>query len=98
MHLHNQLDTVQYLRVVVPESLEIKNKILTEYHPVPYSAHAGIQWTLNKVRQCFYWKGQTGDVRRVVDSCKIFQTEKSDHSLSKRQLKSLLFLSRLEGG
>ena len=81
--MQNQLDGVNYWRVVVPESLDIKNKILTECHVVPYSAHPGIQRTLNKVEESFYWKGQTGDVRTFVDSCKICQTEKSDHPLSK---------------
>ena len=81
VHLQNQLYSVKYWTVVIPESLDIKNQILTECRAVPYSAHPGVQRILHKVRQSFYWKGQTGDVRIFVDSWKICRTEKSYHSL-----------------
>ena len=71
---------------MIPKSLDIKKKKLTECHAVLYSVHPGVQRTLNEIRQSFYWKGQTVDFRTFVDSCKIFQTEKSGHSLSKGQL------------
>ena len=97
VHLQKQLDTANCWRVIVPESLDIKNEILTECHAVPYSAHPGVQRTLNnKVRQFLYWKGQSGDVRTFVDSCKICQTEKSDHSLSKGNYKVLFFCPEME--
>ena len=35
VHLQNHLDSLQYCRGVVPESLEIKNRILKEYHAIP---------------------------------------------------------------
>ena len=57
----------------------------------PYSAYPGVQRTLNKVRQPFSWKGQTGDVRNSVDSWETTHTEKSDHSLSTGQLQSPAF-------
>ena len=65
VYLQNQLDSVNYWRLLVSESLDIKIEILTECHDVPYSAHLGIQRTLNKVSKSFYWKGQTGDVRTL---------------------------------
>ena len=63
VHLQSQLDSVHYWQVVILESLEIKNKNLKECHAVPYGAHPGVQWTLNKVRQEFCWRGPTVDVR-----------------------------------
>ena len=66
----------------------IKRKILNEGHTVPSSVHPSVQCTLNKLRQKFFWKRQTNDVRDFVSSCIIFQTENSDHTLSKGQLQN----------
>ena len=66
VHLQNQLDSVNYWRVVVPELSDIKNKILTECHPVPYSAHPGVQRTLNNVRQSFYWRDRLDKATRMT--------------------------------
>ena len=83
LHLQNQLDNVNHWRL-----LDSKNEIVAECHAGPYSAHRGVQRNLIKVRQSFYWKAQSGDVRTFVGSCKICQTEKSDHYLSKGHLQS----------
>ena len=50
IHIDKQAEDVQYWRVVVPNNEEIKRKILNECHTVPYSAHPGVQRTLNKLR------------------------------------------------
>ena len=63
-------------------------KDLNECYTVPYSAHPGVQRTLNKLRQKLFWKGQPNDVRDFVNSCLICQTEKSNHTLSKGQLQN----------
>ena len=57
LHIDNQAEDAQYWRVAVPHNKEIKRKILNECHIVPYSAHPGVQRSLNKVRQKFFWKG-----------------------------------------
>ena len=43
VHLQNQLDSVNYWRLVVPESLDMKDKILIKCHSVPRSVHLGVQ-------------------------------------------------------
>ena len=40
------------------------------------------------VRQTFFWKGQTRDVRAFVESCPVCQVEKSDHTLTKGQMQN----------
>ena len=57
VHIDNQAEDVQYWRVAVPHNKEIKRKILNECHTFPYSAHPGVQRSLNKLRQKFFWKG-----------------------------------------
>ena len=57
LHINNQAEDVQFWRVAVPNNKEIKRKILNECHTFPYSAHPGVQRSLNKLRQKFFWKG-----------------------------------------
>ena len=81
VHIDRQPEDAQFWHVVVPNDGEIKWKILNECHTVLYSAHPDVQRTLNKLRQKYYWKGQTNDVKDVVNSCIICQT---GDTLSKR--------------
>lgn len=79
----NQLNELEYWRIVVHDHNEIKTQIWNECHSVPYLHHPGVQRTLQRVRQKFFWKGQTGDVRVFVKSCPIYQTQKTDHTLTR---------------
>ena len=88
IHQENQLEDVEYWRVVIPDDTGCKNKILKELHSVLYSGHLGVQRTLARVRRGFYWKGQTGDARVFVQSCLVCQVEKNDHTLTRVQLQS----------
>lgn len=88
IHSKNQSGYVQYWRIVVPDDVKIRSKILSNYHVVSYNAYPRVQYTLNNVRQTLYWKGQTGDVRSSVDNYNICQMEKSDRTLSKDNYKA----------
>ena len=83
-----QSEDVEYWHVVIPNDTDCKNKILRELHSVQYSGHPGVQRTLARARKGFYWKGQTGDVRILVESCPVCQIEKSDHTLTRGQLQN----------
>ena len=37
IHQEDQLEDVEYWRIVTPDNTDCKNKILEELHPVPYS-------------------------------------------------------------
>ena len=86
--MEDQEDTVNYWRYVIPEDFELRRQIIKECHSVPFLNHPGVQRTLAKVKQTFYWKGQTIDVRSFVEACPVCQVEKSDHTLTRGKLQN----------
>ncbi|MCV6602019.1 MAG: transposase family protein, partial [Cohaesibacter sp.] len=88
IHDQNQDVNLDFWRILVPEDEGVKTRIIQELHSTPYSAHPGVQRTIGRVRQSFYWKGMTGDIRQFVDNCPVCQMEKSDHQLAKGRLMS----------
>ena len=90
IHITGQPEEVDYWRMVVPDDVGVKVLLVSELHTVPYSAHPGVQRTLEKVRRHFWWKGMAGDVREYVEACPTCQLEKSDHTLKKGSLQSLV--------
>ena len=90
VHVTGQPEDLQYWRMVVPDDLEVKSLLVSELHSVPYAAHPGVQRTIDKVRRYFWWKGMAGDVREFVEACPICQLEKTDHTMKKGSLQSLV--------
>ena len=88
MHDQKQDVSLDFWRIIVPEDEGIKSRIIQELHSTPYSAHPGVQRTIGRVRQSFFWKGMTGDVRQFVENCPVCQMEKSDHQSAKGKLTS----------
>ena len=88
VHDQNQDTELDFWRIVVPETNEIKERIVQELHSTPYSAHPGTQRTIARVRRSFWWKGMLGDIRQFVENCPVCQMEKSDHTLAKGKLMS----------
>ena len=69
-----------YWRVVVPDNVgnkDVKNKLLTEIHSVPYAGHPGYNRTLEVARVCVIGfptgsrRGMAGDVREFVVECPV---------------------------
>ena len=82
LFVHNSEETRrigQYWKLVLPDDLEIKKKVLREVHTVPYQGHIGFNRTLEMVKRGFFWKGMTGDVRDFVLSCPICQAQKAEY-------------------
>ena len=79
VHDQKQDASLDFWRIVVPEDEQIKERIIQELHSIPYSAHPGIQRTIDRVRKSFYWKGILGDLRQDVENCPVCQMEISDH-------------------
>ena len=88
IHRNEQSEGIDYWRVVLPDSVSVRNFVISELHAVPYSIHPGIQRTLQKVRSHFYWKGMTGNIREYVETCSVCQVEKTDHTMSHGVLQS----------
>ena len=76
--------------MVVPDDLEVKSLLVSELHSVPYVAHPGVQRTIGKVRRYFWWKGMAGDIKEFVEACPTCQLEKTDHTMRKGSLQSLV--------
>ena len=90
IHVTGQPEEVQYWQVVVPDDLDVKSLLVSELHSVPYSTHLGVQRTISKVRHYFWWKSMAGGIREFVESCPTCQLEKTDHTLRKGSLQSLV--------
>ncbi|XP_056688530.1 uncharacterized protein [Spinacia oleracea] len=67
-------------KLVVGPDINLRTKINTWLHSEPESGHSGRDLTLRRVKNLFYWKGLTKDVRQFVKSCKVCQTAKYDTS------------------
>ena len=42
-------------RVVVPKNLELRKKLLTEFHDSKQAGHSGVLRTFKRLAQQFYW-------------------------------------------
>lgn len=62
-------------KVRYPKAEEIPS-ILKTYHDEPLSGHRGIIETTRKIRDEFFWKGMTNDIKNYVDSCITCQRNK----------------------
>lgn len=62
-------------QVTTPNPQDIP-QILKTYHDEPLSGHRGLNETTRKIREEFYWKGMTNDIKNYVDKCLICQRNK----------------------
>ena len=79
----------RYWKTVVPNSTDIKKRILRELHTVPYAGHPGYTRTVELAKTYFYWVGMSKDVRAYVEECPVCQIEKGDHTRSRGRLQNL---------
>jgi hypothetical protein len=79
----------RYWKTVVPNSTDIKRRLLKELHTVPYAGHPGYTRTLELTQSHFYWAGMSKDVRAYVLECPVCQIEKGDHTRSRGLLQNL---------
>ena len=57
----------ELLQLVVPE--KNRHEILQYCHNIPSSGHLGVEKTLYKVQQNFYWPGIKDSVKRYLEAC-----------------------------
>lgn len=67
--------TICQNNVKYPKPEEIPD-ILKTYHDEPLSGHRGILETTRKIRDEYFWKGMTNDIKNYVDSCVTCQRNK----------------------
>ena len=78
---------VPNFRVVIPKSL--RSDIMSSFHDEPLCGHLGTTKTLCKLRQRFYWRGMTKDIRHFVDSCEECARKKIPHTRPKGMMGSV---------
>ena len=59
IHVAGQPEEVQYRRLVVPNDLEVKSLLVSEFHNGPYLAHQGVQMS-RICRQRGFWSPLRG--------------------------------------
>ena len=72
------------MQMLVPESL--KEEILKFYHDVPTAGHLGIDKTLEKIKQHFYWPSMKDYVTKYCNSCDSCAARKPTRSTNKARL------------
>lgn len=73
--LYNCDITICQNNIRYPKPEEISN-ILKTFHDEPLSGHRGIVETTRKIRDEYFWKGMTNDIKNYVDSCVTCQRNK----------------------
>ena len=73
--------------MIVPRSL--KNVVLTEVHSSISGGHLGVAKTTDKIRQRYYWSGQTADIRTWCEKCTVCGARKMPPKRTKGPLQQM---------
>lgn len=65
-------------KIVVPNVVEIRDKILQWLHCSGIGGHSGRDVTHQRVKGIFYWKGMMKDIQQYIRSCSVCQQCKYD--------------------
>ena len=66
-------------RIIVPNSTEIRGRILSEYHDIPLSGHVGVHKVYEQLSRKWYWPRMKETVVDYVRSCPSCQQNKSSN-------------------
>ena len=69
-------------RILVPNDLTLRTRILSECHDAPTGAHLGRDKVLSAMNARFIWSGMAADVARYVSSCDLCQRNKPSQQLT----------------
>ncbi|GBG90553.1 hypothetical protein CBR_g50896 [Chara braunii] len=61
----------------VPSDPHLRTRLLGEFHDAPSTGHFGVNRTIGRLRQRFWWPGLLGDVTRYCESCEVCRRCKS---------------------
>lgn len=76
------------LQVIVPSSM--KEDILSEMHGGVSGGHMGINRTLNKIKEYFYWPDMRADVENAISRCDRCEAAKGPQRKSRAHLQQYL--------
>ena len=66
-------------RIYIPSDFKLKERIMTEAHCTPYTAHPGATKMYQDLRSNFWWEGMKKDIAKFVQRCLICQQVKAEH-------------------
>ncbi|GBG69803.1 hypothetical protein CBR_g4632 [Chara braunii] len=61
----------------VPSDPHLRTRLLGEFHDAPATGHFGVNRTIGRLCQQFWWPGLLGDVTRYCESCEVCRRCKS---------------------
>ena len=64
-------------RIVVPDDVELRRKIMSEYHDTYCAGHYGIGKTSQAIGRLFWWRSLTEDVTKYISCCVLCQRGKA---------------------
>ena len=65
-------------RVVIPDSGDIRLKLISDFHSCPYVGHVGINQTTRLILRYYWWQNMDQDIACYVRECHSCQTIKVD--------------------
>ena len=81
-------------KLVVPKVL--RGEVLSELHEGPFGGHLGMEKTLGKVKERFYWPGHFSDVQKWCNTCAVCAMRKTPVPRPKAKLCNLSVGSPME--
>ncbi|GBG70877.1 hypothetical protein CBR_g8177 [Chara braunii] len=73
----------------VPSDPHLRTRLLGEFHDAPATGHFGVNRTIGRLRQRFWWPGLLGDVTRYCESCEVCRCCKSHNHRPYGELRPL---------
>ncbi|GBG65657.1 hypothetical protein CBR_g51957 [Chara braunii] len=73
----------------VPSDPHLRTRLLGEFHDAPATGHFGVNRTIGRFRQRFWWPGLLGDVTRYCESCEVCRRCKSRNHRPYDELRQL---------
>ena len=64
-------------KIVVPNSSDIRLKLISDFHDSPYAGHVGINKTTRLVSRYYWWPNMGDDITNYVRECHSCQTVKA---------------------
>ncbi|GBG67537.1 hypothetical protein CBR_g668 [Chara braunii] len=61
----------------IPSDPHLRTRLLGEFHDAPATGHFGVNRTIGRLPQRFWWPGLLGDVTRYCESCEVCRRCKS---------------------
>lgn len=87
-------DETEEAQLVVPAA--VQPEILKQFHDAPHAGHHGVERTLHKIRQRFYWTGMRRTIADYLRQCPECQRYKPSNMVPAGLLQTPVMRQRLE--